>query len=86
MTLQMPEGLMRSVDRRLGRKGWMRGEQQQAVEERGIETELLKYFEGNVEENGVAVLVCVSPSVSQLHHTGPHIHLLNCGNTQTVKY
>ncbi len=39
-------------------------------------------FWGNVKENGVAVLVCVSPSVSQLQDTGSHIHLLNCRNTQ----
>lgn len=55
----------------------MQSEQRQAVEERGIETELQSYFGGNVKENGVAVLVCVSPSVSQLQDTGSHIHLLN---------
>lgn len=68
----------------LGRKGGTQSEQRQAVEERGIETELQSYFGGNVKENGVAVLVCVSPSVSQLQDTGSHIHLLNCRNTQTV--
>lgn len=47
------------------------------MEERGIEKELLNDFGGNVEENGVAVLVCLSPSVSQQQDTGPHIHQLN---------
>lgn len=77
---------MKSEDRRLGWLGRKRGtqaEQRQAVEEKGIEKELLNYSGGNVEENGVAVLVCLSPSVSQLLDTGPHIHLLNCRNTQT---
>lgn len=68
----------------MGRKGGTQTEQQQAVEERGTETELRSYFGGDVKENGVAVLVCISPSVSQLQDTGPHIHLLHSRNTQTA--